>query len=128
MRGLFAGAIAALAGLAGGASGFMLHASMPVPVVPPTVLLATPDAASRPELLNQCRSMDDVAAVTLPGQVQIFEFETIWQKKFAPVTAILLRYSNTDGELVLGYVFTDGCVGPPIVLSRSPLNHITGRP
>jgi hypothetical protein len=118
-----AGAVASSA-----CSGFYVGLRVPRPEPPPTVLLATPDAASRPELLNQCRSMDDVAAVTLPGQVEIFEFETMWQKKFAPVTAIILRYSNTDGELVLGYVFTDGCVGPPIVLSRSPLNPITGRP
>jgi hypothetical protein len=120
--------VAPVAGLAGVIAGALGGYAMPREPLPPTVLLATPDAASRPELLNQCRSMDDVAAVTLPGQVQIFEFETIWQKKFAPVTAIILRYSNTDGELVLGYVFTDGCVGPPIVLSRSPLNPITGRP
>jgi hypothetical protein len=120
--------IAPVAGLAGVIAGALGGYALPREPLPPTVLLATPDAASRPELLNQCRSMDDVAAVTLPGQVQIFEFETIWQKKFAPVTAIILRYSNTDGELVLGYVFTDGCVGPPIVLSRSPLNPITGRP
>jgi hypothetical protein len=120
--------VAPVAGLAGVIAGALGGYALPREPLPPTVLLATPDAASRPELLNQCRSMDDVAAVTLPGQVQIFEFETIWQKKFAPVTAILLRYSNTDGELVMGYVFTDGCVGPPIVLSRSPLNHITGRP
>jgi hypothetical protein len=120
--------IAPIAGLAGVIAGALGGYALPREPLPPTVLLATPDAASRPELLNQCRSMDDVAAVTLPGQVQIFEFETMWQKKFAPVTAILLRYSNTDGELVLGYVFTDGCVGPPIVLSRSPLNPITGRP
>jgi hypothetical protein len=120
--------VAPVAGLAGVIAGALGGYALPREPLPPTVLLATPDAASRPELLNQCRSMDDVAAVTLPGQVQIFEFETIWQKKFAPVTAIILRYSNTDGELVLGYVFTDGCVGPPIVLSRSPLNPITGRP
>jgi hypothetical protein len=120
--------VAPAAGLAGVIAGALGGYALPREPLPPTVLLATPDAASRPELLNQCRSMDDVAAVTLPGQVQIFEFETIWQKKFAPVTAIILRYSNTDGELVLGYVFTDGCVGPPIVLSRSPLNPITGRP
>jgi hypothetical protein len=121
------GLIGAAAGLVGVAGGFAAGVNLPRELAPPVVLLATPDAASRPELLNQCRSMDDVAAVTLPGQVQIFEFETIWQKKFAPVTAILLRYSNTDGELVMGYVFGD-CVGPPIVLSRSPLNPITGRP
>jgi hypothetical protein len=120
--------IAPAAGLAGVIAGALGGYAMPREPPPPQVLLATPDAASRPELLNQCRSMDDVAAATLPGQVQIFEFETMWQKKFAPVTAIILRYSRFEGELVMGYVFTDGCVGPPIILSRSPLNPITGRP
>jgi hypothetical protein len=120
--------IAPIAGLAGVIAGALGGYALPREPLPPTVLLATPDAASRPELLNQCRSMNDVAAATLPGQVHLVDFQTIWQKDFAPVTGFVVSYSNYDGEIYLGYIFVDGCIGSPIALSRSKRNPITGRP
>lgn len=120
MRGL----IAAIAGLVGGLSGGWAI-SLAIPAPPPLVSFLKPPvpvAVSMP-----CRTMADIEAQTLPGQVHLVDLRFIYGKQFEPVTGILLVHHNVDDEVVMGYVFDGNCVGDPIVVTREPLNHITGR-
>lgn len=128
MRRLFVWLAGAVGMAVSGVGGFIVHASIPIPPTPPRYLLASPLEPVRPELLSQCRTEDDVAAITLPGQVYMLDLQFAFGKKFAPVTGIILVHHNYDGELVMGWVFSDGCIGPPIVVTRNVPNPVTGRP